>query len=152
MNGDIKKVPFEQICHSCHLLVSLKNIPVYPQQSYCSTFFRLCLHQVLRDGLCSACALVFRPLSLLSHWYRICTANLLSFFSNLWLCLSMIFPAAPRPARVAWQWQLEWYVLYSAVICIIGTVKGSVQCQCFWCRSDKTVVSCWRLTDKCGFT
>ena len=108
--------------------------------------FILCLHQVLRDTLCSVCVPVFQPLSIVKAVQNLCCQLAERFFSFA-ACVSMIFPAAPRPACVAWQWQLKWYVLYSAVICIIGTVEGSAQCQCFWCRSDKTVVSCWRLTD-----
>ena len=47
----------------------------------------------------------------------------------------------------SWQWQLEWYGLYTALTCIIGHTECSVQCQCRCCHSDKAVVSCWRLTD-----
>lgn len=47
----------------------------------------------------------------------------------------------------SWQWQLEWYGLYTALTCIIGHTECSVQCQRRCCHSDKAVASCWRLTD-----
>lgn len=116
--------------------------PALLQYLFCALF----ASSVERRFKLSLCAFLSTSLCCQS-WTEICAAILPSIFPNLRLRVSMIFPAALRPAHVAWQWQLEWYVSYSAVICIMGTVEGSAQCQCFWCSWDKTVVSCRRLTD-----
>lgn len=82
-----------------------------------------------------------------------------SFCCRLWFCLLWFYQhpwhhCGPPFWFVcvcvfvcSWQWQLEWYGLYTVLTCIIGHIERSAQCQCQCCHSDKAVVSCWRLTD-----